>query len=165
MASRLRNASLSVLLVVLAIVFGLIYVILMPLISLFEEVSGNGRRYRRLRARMVDERPPLPDPDFLRAVAADEADAPLWLGVRSCLGEYCGVPPEALHPGDAMAEIWWMHWDGPDFLDLVFRLERKLGVKIPYGDLEPAWRETLKGNQEFGEFAGLTVKALRRITG
>lgn len=161
MESRLRIIYLT-LLVVLAIPAVLLAVVAYPLTILFDEISGGGRRYRRRRSQMVEGRPPVADPEFLRAVGAAEADAPLWLGIRSALAEYCGAPPEAIHPDDRMADLWPMHWDGPDHLDLVFRLERTLGVKIRRGDMESVWR-AMKGDEDFAAFAGLVVSELHRI--
>jgi len=152
------DLAIPVALILLALV-----IVVYPLMFLWDEISGWGRRHRRLRSRMVDERPPLPDPDFLRAVDADEADAPLWLGARSRLAEYIGLPPEAIHPGDPMSEIWWMRWGGPEYLDFHYGLEWKLGIKIPRGHLDSVWQEMMRGDQEFGAFAELTVRALRQI--
>ena len=76
------------------------------LMRLIEEVSGEGRWSRRQRRRMVSERPPLADPEFLRAVRATEGDASLWLAVRLSMAESCGVPDEAIRPEDRLADLW-----------------------------------------------------------
>jgi len=163
MGSRPRSICFRALMVILGLLNFILRLAVHPLAFLGREISGRGRRYHRLRSRMVDERPPLPDSDYLQAVGAVEADASLWLDVRSCMAEFCDLPPEAIHTGDPMLELWTMRWIGPDYLDMVFRLERTIGVKIRSDDLEAAWREMPMIDQDFGAFAELTVRALRRI--
>lgn len=160
-----RYILLTALVIILAVPLAMVAIIAAPLVLVWIKISGDGRRWRRLRSRLVDERPPLLDSEYLQTVGADGADAPLWVGVRSCLAEYWSVPPEAIHPGDSMLELWWMERSDPDYLDMVYRLEWALGVKIRRGDLDPIWWERPKGDQAFGACAGLTVRALRWTRG
>ncbi|WP_165247066.1 hypothetical protein [Paludisphaera soli] len=118
----------------------------------------DARRLRRRRSAFAT-RPPLADPEFLRAVRAEAADATLWLAVRRALADSCGVPAESVRPRDRLADLWNLRSDGPDFLDLLFRLERRLGVKIPRGAVEsmsPGSRP-----EDFGDFAADVVAGLR----
>jgi acyl carrier protein len=65
------------------------------------------------------------------------------------------VKPEATLMGDLGAE-------SIDFLDIVFRLEKAFGIKIPREELFPA--ETLMGNPDFvsnGKFTEKGLNALR----
>jgi acyl carrier protein len=48
-----------------------------------------------------------------------------------------------------------------DFLDIVFRLEKAFGIKIPREELFPA--ETLMGNPEFVSNGKLTTKGLAEL--
>ncbi len=48
-----------------------------------------------------------------------------------------------------------------DFLDIVFRLEKAFGIKIPREELFPA--ESLMGNSEFVENGRLTEKGLTEL--
>ncbi len=57
-----------------------------------------------------------------------------------------------------MGELWKCLPDGPDFLDLIFRWELALQIKIPRGKLEPVWCQR---NEEFGTFARGVVGVLR----
>src|SRR5215469_1001609 len=104
--------------VVLRILFFPLYV----LMRIVEELSGEGRWYRRQRREMVEERPPLSDDEFLQAVIAAAADAPLWLAARRAVAEQAGVPTEAVHPHDRLADLWRMQWVGPDLLEFQFRM-------------------------------------------
>lgn len=168
MGTRLRNIGLGTIRHVAALPVALLLLALIivvgPLMLVWEGIRGDWLRRRRLRSRMIGGRPPLSDSDYLQAVNADEADAPLWLGVRSSAAEYCALPPEAIHPGDPMSDIWWIGGNGPDFFDMVFRLQGTFGVKIPRGDLDSFWREMMRrDNLTFREFAELIVRALRQI--
>ena len=95
-----------------------------------EEISGEGHWYRKQRRRMESDRPPLPDADFLRLVPVEPGEEPLWLAVRRAVAEPTGLPAEALYPQDPIADLWRMQWLGPDLMDLVFRLERILTIRI-----------------------------------
>jgi len=88
-------------------------------------IQRRAERHRHQAA--FSARPPVPDDEYLRVVGADEADAPLWLAVRGIIAKVCGLPPSAIQPGDRLDDIWKCLPDGPDFLDLIFRLERALG--------------------------------------
>lgn len=129
---------------------------------LSEEITGEGPRYRRQRRLMVEDRPPLGEADFLKQVLASEADAPLWLAVRRAMAECCGVPAEAVYPRDRVVVLLRMHFGGPDVMEIVFRLERDLVVKIPRGVIA----DTFQGKEmdlEFGPFAAGIVEVLRRL--
>jgi len=64
------------------------------------------------------------------------------------------VKPEATLMGDLGAE-------SIDFLDIVFRLEKTFGIKIPREELFPA--ETLMNNPEFVSNGKLTEKGLNEL--
>jgi len=131
------------------------------LMRLIQEVSGEGRWYRRQKRRMLTERAPLADAEFLRVGRASADDAPLWLAVRRSMAEACGLPSEAIHHPDRLADLWRMQWMGPDVLDLVFRLERSLGTKIPRAPIDEVFRGGWP--EEFGQFAAHVVRALRDL--
>jgi len=145
------------LITLLKVVFSPLYL----LMRLIEEVSGEGRWYRRQRRVMVTERPPFADAEYLRAQGASADDAALWLAVRRSMAESCGLPSEAIRPQDSLADLWRMQWLGPDLMDLVFRLERSLGLKIPRAAVE----ERFSGGwpDEFGQFAANLVRVLRGL--
>jgi len=64
------------------------------------------------------------------------------------------VKPEATLMGDLGAE-------SIDFLDIVFRLEKAFGIKIPREELFPA--EAILGNPEFVNNGRLTPKGLAEL--
>lgn len=64
------------------------------------------------------------------------------------------VKPQATLMGDLGAE-------SIDFLDIVFRLEKAFGIKIPREELFPA--ETLMNNPEFVSNGKLTTKGLAEL--
>ena len=64
------------------------------------------------------------------------------------------VTPEATLQGDLGAE-------SIDFLDIVFRLEREFGIKIPRGELFP--ESIFQGNPEFVQGGKVTGKGLQEL--
>jgi hypothetical protein len=134
------------------------------LLRLIEEVSGEGRWYRQQRRLMEEDRPLLSDAELLHLVPVQPGDEPLWLAVRRAVAESTGLPPEALHPLDKLADLWRMQWIGPDIMDLVFRLERILAVKIPRSAIERSAREMCYGQVGvFWQFADGLVRDLRDV--
>jgi hypothetical protein len=115
---------------------------------------------------MEDDRPPLPDAEYLHSVPAGPGEGPLWLAVRRAVAESTGLPTEAIYPQDRVADLWRMQWDGPDHLDLVFRLERTLAIKISRPMTEKI-AESIRSRRdgEFREFAAAVIWALRESTG
>ena len=125
-------------------------------VVLLSSIEAEARWCREQRRRMECDRPALDDGDYLRTVGATADQEALWLAARRAMAESIGLPAEAIHPSDPLADIWRMQ--GPDLLDVVFRLERSLGIKIsrqainrlPYGR-EPG---------EFRDFAAAAVGEL-----
>jgi acyl carrier protein len=64
------------------------------------------------------------------------------------------VTPTATLQGDLGAE-------SIDFLDIVFRLEREFGIKIPRGELFP--ESIFQGNPEFVQNGKVTAKGLAEL--
>jgi acyl carrier protein len=64
------------------------------------------------------------------------------------------VTPEATLQGDLGAE-------SIDFLDIVFRLEREFGIKIPRGELFP--ESIFQGDPEFVQHGRVTDKGLEEL--
>jgi hypothetical protein len=145
----------------------LLQLLLLPVYLLMrcgEELSGEGKWYRQQRQRMNCDRPPMSDAEFLRAVAAEQGEEPLWLAVRQAVADSIGLSPEAVHPQDSLADLWRMQWLGPDLFDMVFRLERFLEFKIPRAALEPHLGEVRYGQTgAFHEFARRMVRGLSTL--
>ena len=64
------------------------------------------------------------------------------------------IKPEATLQGDLGAE-------SIDFLDIVFRLEREFGIKIPRGELFP--ESIFQGDPEFVQNGVVTAKGLQEL--
>src|SRR5262245_10879386 len=64
------------------------------------------------------------------------------------------IKPEATLQGDLGAE-------SIDFLDIVFRLEREFGIKIPRGELFP--ESIFQGDPEFVQNGKVTTKGLSEL--
>jgi acyl carrier protein len=64
------------------------------------------------------------------------------------------ITPEATLQGDLGAE-------SIDFLDIVFRLEREFGIKIPRAELFP--ESIFQGNPEFAQDGRVTEKGLAEL--
>src|SRR5438477_12811654 len=64
------------------------------------------------------------------------------------------ISPESTLQGDLGAE-------SIDFLDIVFRLEREFGIKIPRGELFP--ESIFQGDPELAQAGGVTEKGLHEL--
>src|SRR5947207_5402280 len=83
----------------------------------------------------------------------------IYQKVTSTLGEALNVDEEDIKPtstlqGDLGAE-------SIDFLDIVFRLEREFGIKIPRGELFP--ESIFQGDPEFVQNGKVTPKGLAEL--
>ena len=76
------------------------------------------------------------------------------------------MPAEAIYPQDRIADLWRMQWEGPDQMDLVFRLERTLAIRISRSMTERIAASTLSHRVgEFWEFAAAVVRVLGEAIG
>ncbi len=150
-----------VFLVAFAILFVVFFLPIYALMSLVETVTGEGRWCRQQIQRMVTNRARLSDVAFLEMEHVPTEDAQLWIAVRRAVADSVGLPPEAIYPEDQTPDLWRIQLVGPDALDVIFRLERLLGVEIPPGALG----DELFGNEprEFRQFAAAVVSVLRGI--
>jgi acyl carrier protein len=86
------------------------------------------------------------------------SEAEVFEKVKTCLVEALGVDddevtPEASIMGDLGAE-------SIDWLDIVFRLERSFGIKIPHGELSP---EDILTNAEYVQDGKVTPVGLDQL--
>jgi acyl carrier protein len=86
------------------------------------------------------------------------SEAEVFEKVKTCLVEALGVDddevtPEASIMGDLGAE-------SIDWLDIVFRLERAFGIKIPHGELSP---EDILTNTEYVQDGKVTPAGLGQL--
>jgi hypothetical protein len=154
---------LAMLLVPALLLVVAIGLVLHPLLWVFDEVSGENAWQRQQRHRMESERPPLSDAEFLRSEGIGPTDAPLWLAVRRAIAESVGLPCEAIYPDDKLADLWRMQSLGPDLMDLVFRLERSLAVRIYRERVEQLWTVLRSGQEgDLRQFAAAMVEALHQ---
>lgn len=86
--------------------------------------SENERRF----AELLASREPLDDEQFFEQFFADSGIShDLVAGARSELQEILGYNLDAIHPADNIAVIF----DGLDFTDVFYRMERRFKVLIP----------------------------------
>jgi hypothetical protein len=134
--------------------------------DVIEELSGEGRWYRHQRHSMESERPLLSDGDFLTSEGVSPEDAPHWLGTRRAIAAAIGLAPEAIYPHNRLADLWRMQrsmWFGQDLLDIVFRLERELGIKIPRPFFVEVWDPLISSETtEFRALVAGLIDLLRR---
>jgi acyl carrier protein len=86
------------------------------------------------------------------------SEAEVFEKVKTCLVEALGVDDEEVTPeasimGDLGAE-------SIDWLDIVFRLERAFGIKIPHGELSP---EDILTNTEYVQDGKVTPAGLDQL--
>lgn len=111
-------------------VFTLLSFALLPLvllIRLMEEISGEGRWYRKQRA-VFECRTGRPVASFSLPLSAEQVE--IWDEVRRAVGESVGVDFNTIYPDDSMATLGRMQFLGPDPLDVLFHLEAQLDCKI-----------------------------------
>ena len=124
----------------------------------FEDYLGDGAWYRK-QVEWMENRPPMPNADYLAAVNCSEVDGPLWIAIRDAFAACIGVRSEVIHPEDPLRTLWRMQWLGPDVLAIIFQMEKMLQVKIP------ASRFLLAKDlrvETFAEFGGLIVGAFHK---
>jgi hypothetical protein len=157
----LRTVSLVVMvpLVLLSVALGCA---VHALVWLVDEIIGKGAWWRGRRHHIESERPLLSDAESLRSQGIGADGAPLWLAIRTALADSVGLPCEAIYPEDRIMDLWRIQWGGLDLLDIVFRLERSLGVRITRESVERLWNVVrLVPLGEFGQFAAAMVGVIR----
>ncbi len=125
---------------------------------LIDELSGEHRRECDTEARrqaMVN-RPPLDEARFLAALSARPDLAATALAVRDAVAENCYLPAKALRPDDSRAELEalfraprdapWFDLGG-SWPEVLFGVERRLGVRLPVELLERPWAAALQSRR------------------
>jgi len=79
--------------------------------------------------------------------------------VRTVMVDALGVDDDEVKPGATL--MGDLGAESIDFLDIVFRLEKSFGIKIPREELFPA--EAIMGNPEFINNGKLTAKGLNEL--
>ena len=79
--------------------------------------------------------------------------------VASVLADTLNVDAEDVRPGSTLQGD--LGAESIDFLDIVFRLEREFGIKIPRGELFP--ESIFQGDPEFVQDGKLTPKGLSEL--
>lgn len=78
--------------------------------------------------------------------------------VANCLIEALGVDEEEVTAGASLTKD--LGSESIDFLDIVFRLEKNFGIKIPRGDLFP---ENIFNNEKFVQNGLMTLDGLTEL--
>jgi acyl carrier protein len=79
--------------------------------------------------------------------------------VQICLSQALGMPIDEIWEDTLLHELGA---DSLDFLDITFRLERRLGVSLQTTALFPEW--LLETNSEYVHRGNLTSKGVQRLT-
>src|SRR5215469_16655463 len=79
--------------------------------------------------------------------------------VSTTLVEALNVDQEDIHPGSTLQGD--LGAESIDFLDIVFRLEREFGIKIPRGELFP--ESIFQGDPELVQNGRVTTKGLEEL--
>ena len=87
-----------------------------------------------------------------------KSQAEILENVRTCLSKALGVDREEIQPSSSLTRD--LSAESIDFLDIVFRLEKSFGVKIPRGDLFP---EQILTNPEFVQDGRMTPRGLAEL--
>lgn len=74
--------------------------------------------------------PPVTDEQFLAELGVADNDADKCLAFRQAFAEAGRVPAETVHASDRIADLGMLGWDGMNWLDIIFRREKKLGIGI-----------------------------------
>jgi acyl carrier protein len=119
-------------------IFGIVRVVLIVGIVAF--TVGWLVRIARAHRLMWQEwcrRQPVDDLTFLVdcGFAPDAPSAMIALEARRGLAEATGVPPETIRADDPFADPFW---DSIDWLDILFRIEKRIAAKLPGPVLEKA---------------------------
>ena len=121
-----------------------------------EEISGEGRWYRKQRA-AFEGRTRRPVAFFSLPLSGEQLE--IWDEVRRAVGESVGVDFNTIYPDDSMAALGRMQFLGPDPLDVLFRLEAQLDCKIDFRSYD----EKLLLAETFHEYAMVIVEDYLRV--
>ena len=88
----------------------------------------------------------------------DEAKQKILEKVRECMSAALGVDQSEVNMESSLTQD--LGAESIDFLDIVFRLEKAFGVKIPRGDLFP---ENVLNNPEFVKEGRVTPAGLQEL--
>jgi hypothetical protein len=150
--------------IIIAIPQGQAMVWIIGFLALAIMFTGHAFFIRRLRSRFVAEHPPLPDDAFCEAVfALDPTERLLWVAVRRAVAGQCGVSPESICPEESLEKLWRMTFDGLDELDIMFRLEDELKMRIDLNPFEPTEKQAIR-MKSFRDLGSRAVSRLREIT-
>jgi acyl carrier protein len=83
----------------------------------------------------------------------------IYTGVSATLVEALNVDAEEIKPTATLQDD--LGAESIDFLDIVFRLEREFGIKIPRGELFP--ESIFQGDPEFVQDGRVTEKGLAEL--
>jgi acyl carrier protein len=92
--------------------------------------AAEGRSARRRRRAHVAGHARMSDAQYLAELALPAARRDVGLAFRRAMAEAAGVPTETVHPGDSMAHLCALGFDGLDAIEMILPLERRLGVRI-----------------------------------
>jgi hypothetical protein len=126
-----------------------------------ETVSGEGRWIREQHKRMTEGREPLSDADFVARLPMQGEESRICLAVRDAFAFHCGLPITAIYPDDSVAVLFRLMSPWAGLLEIIFRVEHGLGIKVSAREFQQRWREAeLRVNEvPLHQFVSIVVAA------
>ena len=121
------------------------------------------QRHQRMILERLREGGPIGDRAFVAAIGVRPEDARLAREVRRAASSQLGRPRQQYRPEHRTQDLHILTCDGWDELDAIFRLERRLGVKIPRKLPDGTRYPALLASETFGEWTVAVVAYLRRL--
>jgi hypothetical protein len=146
----------------LVLVFQVATYPLRPLIWLIDKAEGWPRV--REQGKEMQQRPPLTDEALAEQLGLSAREAAVWSVIRKSTAHHCVLPDTAVYPDDSLDTLFRLMrvdtWLVLDWSDVVFHVERELGVsldELAWVRLEAAWE---KPRQQFRHFAAVLAAEL-----
>ncbi|MBN2581745.1 MAG: hypothetical protein JXL80_01665 [Planctomycetes bacterium] len=112
-------------------------------------------RARKRRHLFAAQRQPMSNEEFFKELGLPSGAQGFAIAARGAFGDVIGLSPEAIRPSDRVVDLSLLTYDGFDFLPVVFRIERKLGVRIDWKISERDARSAGTSLETVGNCIGL----------
>ena len=104
------------------------------LFVLMDKVSGNEQRYHDDFTKM-ELRAPYRTYDASNELNLTELECCFWSAIRETIGSQIGIDAEHIHPSDKIEALIQMQFPLPDFMQIIFALERRLDAQLNANEL------------------------------
>ena len=106
-------------------------------------MTGESRRLRRVRSEHLRTHRDMADSAFVGLARVSAAEEKQVCRIREEIAKVMRVPAATVHPSDDLAYIATFGFDGMDFVEIAFCVERVLAVRVA----DKTWDEFLQGKQ------------------